>query len=87
MKKRKSAQAKQSEDNVLVEQLTEKAARAMKEWLKAGVDTTRPIDSLNKVQMMALATIARDVFTTEASYVREQLAEEVGQAQLDLWLG
>lgn len=53
-----------------VDELT---SRRMVEWLKAGTDVRRPIDTLNKAALSALAEIARTTYIGEAAARREEL--------------
>lgn len=65
-----------------------RAAHEMVGWLKAGADTRRPIDSLDLVQMKALAATAWASYigaAAERRYKKSVTPEEI--TQLDLWLG
>lgn len=62
--------------------------RHMVEWLKAGVELRKPIDSLSKAALSALAEIARATYIVELSKrrrEREALPPEE-QDQLEMWL-
>ena len=73
---------------MLVDQITEIAAREVVAWMKGGgVDVNRPIHSINMTQMKAIVTIAHGAFVIEASKKRAEIAAEVGKDQLELWLG
>jgi hypothetical protein len=62
--------------------------RNMVEWLKAGVDLRRPIDTLNKAALSALAEIARATYGRELSKRREEIAARppAEREQMELWL-
>lgn len=62
--------------------------REMVEWLKAGVEVRRPIDTLNPAAFSALAEIARAVYIRELSKRREWLKAQPApeREQLELWL-
>jgi len=63
------------------------AAREMVGWLKAGADTRRPIDSLNLMQMKALAATAWSAYTVMLSKRPKIAQTPEHEAQLQLWLG
>jgi hypothetical protein len=73
-------------------EVDEKTSRLMVEWLKAGTDTGKPINTLNKAAFMALAEIARATYIGEVSDRRAKLRARdlamvgVDVEQLDLWL-
>ena len=68
-----------------VDELT---ARRMVEWLKAGTDVRRPIDTLNKAQLSALAEIARSTYIGEVAVRRAELkdAPDCAIEHWQLWL-
>lgn len=62
-------------------------SRLMVEYLKASTDVRKPIDSLNKVHLGALAEIARATYIgrlAERREAKEVLPDEVSEIQL--WL-
>ena len=63
-------------------------ARLMVEYLKAGTDVRRPIDTLNRMQLVALAEIARATYIGEVVGRRERLKHRPAETleQLDMWL-
>jgi hypothetical protein len=68
--------------------VADKTTRSMVEYLKASTDVRKPIDTLNKMHLGALAEIARSTYIGELAERRarkEVLPDE--EEQLDLWLG
>jgi hypothetical protein len=63
-------------------------SRRMVEYLKAGTDVRRSIDTLNRMQLVALAEIARATYIGEVVARRERLKDQPAETleQLDMWL-
>ena len=71
-----------------MEMVANKTSRLMVEYLKASTDVRKPIDTLNRVHLGALAEIACSTYIGELAKRRarkEVLPDE--EAQLDSWLG
>lgn len=72
------------EEDKWMDAVNDLTARQMVEWLKAGTDVRKPIDSLNKAQLIALAEIARATYIVEESK-RPRLDGEIAADQAEFW--
>ncbi len=66
-----------------LDRVNDLTARAMVEWLKAGTDVRKPIDSLKKEQLIALAELVRGTYVVARS-LRRGMVKDKSQEQLDL---